>query len=60
MMTMDGVCLIIQFMIYTLIEMVSCGWELIRKEYLINSESIFKFNMYEWGDITCIEQADEK
>ena len=23
------------------------------------SESIFKFNMYEWGDITCIEQADE-
>lgn len=22
-------------------------------------ESIFKFNMYEWGDITCIEQADE-
>lgn len=23
------------------------------------SESILKFNMYEWGDITCIEQADE-
>ena len=23
------------------------------------SASIFKFNMYEWGDITCIEQADE-
>lgn len=23
------------------------------------SESIFKFNLYEWGDITCIEQADE-
>ena len=23
------------------------------------SESIFKVNMYEWGDITCIEQADE-
>lgn len=23
------------------------------------SESTFKFNMYEWGDITCIEQADE-
>lgn len=23
------------------------------------SKSIFKFNMYEWGDITCIEQADE-
>lgn len=23
------------------------------------SESIFKFNMYEWGDITCIEQANE-
>ena len=23
------------------------------------SESIFKFNMYELGDITCIEQADE-
>ena len=23
------------------------------------SESIFKYNMYEWGDITCIEQADE-